>query len=202
VAGKDAIMLCLVECGETAWQTENRMHGRTDLPLSEAGRLSVTEDIDRMRTGHVAAVHHPPDEAATSTAHFIARHLHARSKAVEELAEPDLGLLEGLTQDQFEDRFPTRHRQWEDDPASFHPPEGELLNDAAQRIFEAVHRILKRSRSEETVIVLHRLALGMLRCWLANRPMTDLRTMLDGRPRVERYMLTAEMLDELGAAAE
>lgn len=201
MAGKDAIVLCVVECGETAWEAEHRMHGLTDLPLSEAGRLSMTEDIARLRCGHAAMVHHPPDEAATNTAHLVARHLKARSKAVDELVEPNLGLLEGVTAEQFEERFPTRHRQWEDDPASFHPPEGENFSEASVRIFAAVHRILKRSRSEETVIVLHKLALGMLRCWLADRPMTDLRSMLESRPRVERYVLTAEMVKELGAAA-
>jgi probable phosphoglycerate mutase len=196
-ASRRTIMLCLIQCGETAWEAERRMHGHTDLPLSEAGRAALLEDVRRLRCDRVAVVHHPPDEAATDTAHIVARRLGARTRAVSELAEPNLGLLEGLTEDQFGERFPTRHRQWIEDPGSFHAPEGDSLLQAARRIQAAVARILKRSRSRETAIVLHRLALGNMRCWLAARPLSDLHIMLAGRPRVERYALMPTTIDDL-----
>jgi broad specificity phosphatase PhoE len=194
-------MLCLIQCGESAWEAENRLHGATDLPLSEAGRTAVSEDARRLRCDHVALVHHPPDEAATDTAHILARQLGVRTRAVAELTEPNLGLLEGLTEDQFEERFPTRHHQWLDDPASFQAPDGDSLAEIANRIRGAVAHILKRSRSPESIVVLHPLSLGMMRCWLADRPLSDLREMLAGRTRIERYALTREMLQDLETTA-
>ena len=200
-SARSTIMLCLIQCGESAWEAEHRLHGATDLPLSESGRTAVNEDARKLRCDRVAVVHHSPDEAATDTAHIIARKLGARAKAVAELAEPNLGLLEGLTEEQFEERFPTRHHQWLDDPGSFQAPDGEHLLEVSNRIRNAVAHILKRSRSPESVIVLHPLSLGMMRCWLADRPLGDLREMLKGRSRTERYSMTRDMLKDLEAAA-
>ncbi|MHC4306393.1 MAG: phosphoglycerate mutase family protein, partial [Planctomycetota bacterium] len=38
-------MLTLIRCGESTWDAEGRLHGRSDLPLSIAGRASVTSDV-------------------------------------------------------------------------------------------------------------------------------------------------------------
>ena len=195
------ITLCLIRCGETAWENDARLHGTTDLPLSESSRAQLAGAVKHLRSGHVAMVHHPPDEAATETAHLVARKLHARAKAEAELADPNLGLLEGMRVQEFAERQPSRHRQWEDDPMTLEPPEGEPFAVAATRIFHAVTRVLKRSRSPEIAMVLHPLALGMLRCWLGDRRSTDLWLMLKDRPRIERYAMTIDMVDELEGAA-
>jgi broad specificity phosphatase PhoE len=84
-----------------------------------------------------------------------------------------------------------------DDPATLSPPEGEEMSTAADRLFRAVAKIIKRSRSEEIAIVLHDLGLAMLRCWLANRPLADMRDMLEPEPRIERFVLPLALVDEL-----
>lgn len=195
------MMLCLIQCGETAWESDDRIHGSTDLPLSDAGRLAVSADAQRIKTGRVSMVHHPADEAATDTANIIARKINARHKAVAELSDPHLGLLEGLHRDEFAERYPSRQRQWIDEPMLLQAPEGEALTDAASRVFTAVARLLKRSRSEEVAVVLHPIALGMMRCWLGDRRTNDLWLTLVDRPRIERYVMTVELIDELEAAA-
>src|SRR5262245_7523890 len=79
-AARNTIMLCLIQSGESAWEAENRVHGVTDLPLSETGRTALVEDAQHLRCDHVAIVHHPPDEAASDTAHIMARRLNVRTK--------------------------------------------------------------------------------------------------------------------------
>src|SRR5262249_49785638 len=154
------IMLCLIQCGETVWEGEERMHGSTDLPLSEAGRAAVAADVQRMKTDRVAMVHHPNDEAATDTAQLAARKLGAKSKPVAELADPNLGLWEALQRSEFAERYPSRYRQWLEEPMVLTPPEGENLSEAAARILGALAHLLRRSRSEEVAVVLHPLALA------------------------------------------
>jgi broad specificity phosphatase PhoE len=189
--------LWLIQCGETTWGREGRVQGSTDLPLSDAGRETVRAEVQGVQARHIATIYHPPDEAATETAHLFAAAFKSRLKAVEELLDPSLGLLEGLTEQDFEDRFPTRHRQWEDDPLALIPPDGEEIIHARSRQFGAVAKILKRLRSDDAAIVLHPIGLGLLRCWLADRPARDMRAMLASRPRVERYAMTLDMVDLL-----
>ncbi|MCH8153162.1 MAG: histidine phosphatase family protein [Planctomycetes bacterium] len=199
---RKSIVLSLIQCGETAWDAEGRLHGRTDLPLSTAGRVAVTEDAACLVSPGIATVHHSPDEAATETAQIVAKAVGAKTKSMAELAGVDLGVLDGLTEHDFAERYPKRYRQWQDDPVSLLPPEGEEVADARARMFSAVAKMLRRCRSGEVAVVLHSLGLGLLRCWLADRPPTEAWALVRARPRIERYTLAAEMIDWLEEAAK
>lgn len=197
-----SVMVSFIECGPTSWSETGRIQGATDLPLSEAGLKKVEAAAKWIDLIHAGTVYHPADDAATATAAAVARRLNARTKAVPELGDPHLGLLEGLTEQDFEERFPSRHRQWESDPLSLSPPEGEPMIEAADRLFKAVAKILKRARGEEVAIVLHALGVGLMRCWLAQRPMSDLRTISQQRPAIERYAFPIEMIEAMESATQ
>ena len=198
---RSSIMLCLIECGQTIWQTDGRVQGASDLPLSQEGRSGVLDQLSPLDASSAAVIHHPEDEAATETARLCAARISAKTKAVAELADPNLGLLEGVTIQEFAERFPSRYKQWEDDPLSLAPPEGEMIIDAADRIFKATARTLKRSRSGEIGIVLHTIGLGLMRSWLANQPLQAFRSMLTDRPRIERYSVSISLLRGLENAS-
>jgi broad specificity phosphatase PhoE len=197
MARREPIVLSLVRCGESAWASNGRMEGAADLPLADEGTASVAADAARLDPRGAGVVFHPADEAAAETARIVAEAVGARTKAVGELGDPHLGLLEGLTESEFAERFPKRYKQWQEDPLSMTPPEGEEIAEARHRIFAAVARLLRRSRHDEVAVVLHRLGTGLLACWLADRPASELWPVLRARPRVERYLLTVETIDRL-----
>lgn len=196
-----SITLALIRCGETTWDVEGRLHGRSDLPLSIDGRSAVSADIAAFGS-KLANIYHPSDDAAIETAQIVAGAAGGKAKAVADLADPDLGVLEGLTRQDFADRFSKRYKQWQEDPLSLTPPEGEPLVDARARLFGAISRLAKRSRADEIGIVLHPVGLGLIRCWLAQRPAADLWSMVRTRPRIERYLLATELVSELAEAAK
>jgi broad specificity phosphatase PhoE len=190
-------MLNLLRCGETHWEREERLHGWTDLPLTAAGRASVTSDIAHAHGVHIATIHHPDDDAATETATLWSRACSARTKSAPDLADPNLGLFEGMLEQDLAERHPKRHKQWTDDPLSLVPPEGEPIADARARLLRASAKLLKKTRATEIAFVLHPIAFGLLRCRLAERPADDLwRILADGR-RVERYAFPTAWLDRL-----
>jgi probable phosphoglycerate mutase len=190
-------MLSLVRCGDSPWERDGRLHGRTDLPLSEAGRAAVTAGLAHLAAVSIATIYHPADEAAVDTAQIVARAVGAKTKEVADLADPDLGLLEGLLEQQLAERFPRRYKQWQEDPLALVPPEGEAVADARARVFGTIARILRKSRAAEVGVVLHPIAFGLLRCWCADRPATDLRERLRDPARIERYALATGLLDSL-----
>jgi probable phosphoglycerate mutase len=197
-AKPESVILTVVRCGDTAWDAEGRLRGRNNLPLSEEGRGAVRRDAAALAGRKFAAVHHPPDDAAAETARIVAEVTGARCREVDDLADADLGVLVGMQEQEFAERFAKRFKQWQEDPVLLAPPEGESIAAARARIFEALARLLRRSRYDETAVVLHPLGLGLLRCWLAGRPSSDLRAVAAACPRVERYALGAELLDRLG----
>jgi broad specificity phosphatase PhoE len=198
---RKSMVLTLIRCGENTWDAEGRLHGRSDLPLSIAGRTSVTSDVNVLAGRRLATVYHPPDDAALETAQIVAGAVGARIKSASDLNDANLGVLEGMTTQVFADRFPKRYKQWQDDPLSLSPPDGEDLAAARARLFAAVGRMLRRSRSDEIAMVLHPLSLGFLRCWLADRPPTEVWTLVRDRPRIERYLVAMKMVRWLAEAA-
>jgi broad specificity phosphatase PhoE len=195
--------LLLVRGGESLWEHENRLHGRTDLPMSEPGRSQLLVDITRLRWMSGGTIYHPADESSAETAHLLAERFQGRAKPVADLAEPDLGLLEGLSMEEFAERFPKRFKQWEEDPIHLTPPEGEEMPSARDRILAAVEAILAKPRTAEFAIVLHPVALAMTRAALAMRPAGHLWSLLEGRPRFERYIVPddgAQRLQSLASA--
>ena len=201
MAKRSSITLTLIRCGETTWESQQRVHGVTDLPLSDAGRAAVTADLNLLRDLKIGFIHHPPDEAATDTAKICAPVLSAKLREAPELNDPNLGLLEGLTEKAFADRFRSRHKQWEENPITLSPPEGEDMTTAAARIYRGLAKLIRRSRNEEIAVVMHDLGRAMIRCWVADRPLTAMRDM-EGGPGVERIVVPLAMLDRLETAAD
>lgn len=199
---RNTVVLCVIRCGETTWARENRIAGAADLPLSDTGRAMVREDSQWAIHHRVATIYHPADEAAQATAAAFAETMKGRAKVAEDLADPHLGLLEGLTEQDFAERYSKRYKQWQDDPLSLSPPDGEHVQEARSRIFRAIARLLRRSRSDELAVVLHPIALGLLRCWASDLPPSELWRLLEDRPRVERYVFGMEMIAWLEEAAE
>ncbi|MCA9284704.1 MAG: histidine phosphatase family protein [Phycisphaerales bacterium] len=194
--------LWLLRAGETPWGAEGRVQGSADLPLAPGVREMLALEFAHLPPTAVAVVHHPADEAATDTAKLAARSFRGKPAAVDDLGEPHLGLLEGLTLGTFAERYPTRHRQWQDDPLALVAPEGEPLVDARARILHTIVRLIRRSRGAEVAVVLHPLALGLVRCVLCEAPSTEMRHMVSRRGQVERYILPVDAADRLQAAAE
>jgi broad specificity phosphatase PhoE len=201
-AKRETIVLCLFRCGETDWDVQQRLVGAADLPLSEAGRAVVRDSTQRLRLDRLSTIYHPADEAATETSSILSTALNAKTRSVGDLADPDLGLLQGLTLQDFSERYAKRYKQWQEDILSLSPPEGEEMLEARSRLFSAITQVLKRSRGVEVGLVLHQLGVGLLRCWLADRPSSDIWPMIEQRPYVERYVFGVDMIPWLEAAAE
>ncbi|HWB18994.1 MAG TPA: histidine phosphatase family protein, partial [Phycisphaerales bacterium] len=188
------IVLWLIRSGQSPWQLEGRLQGQTDLPLAPQSKIIVMNAAGELKRSGPKMIHHPGDEAATETARMIGGALKARLKAEDELADPNLGLLEGLTYDEFEERYPTRYKQWKDDRISLVPPEGEEFITARSRVFAAVAKIMKRSRSGDAGIVVHDEAWAFLRAWLRGREHTNGQA---NGSMVERYALNTKQVDEM-----
>ncbi|MCZ6834567.1 MAG: histidine phosphatase family protein [Planctomycetota bacterium] len=192
----------LMQCGETTWAREGRLRGHTDLPMSNSGRSAVNADIVRLSGSSITTIHHPGDEAASEAALLVSEATGAKAKKVDDLADPDLGLLEGLTEQMFSDRYSKRFKAWREDLMALNPPDGENLSDARERLFTAMAKILKKSKNNEILFLLHPLAMGMCLCWLTNRPPDEFWTVMSEHSRLERYAMTADQLVQMVEAAQ
>lgn len=175
---KDAgIRLLLVRSGPTAWDAGGRLQGAADLPLSETGRTETETFVRSLGRVTLATVYCAPDEASIETAKLIAgsgRRLAGRVLALPELADPHVGLWEGLRQDELEERYPRAWGQFVEDACCVTPPEGETIESLHARLMPVLARAVARARAGSRVcVVLRPLALGVLRCRLNGLPLSE-----------------------------
>lgn len=90
--------LVLVRHGETDWNRDGRIQGRSDIPLNDLGREQARQAGERLAAEHWDAVAASPLSRAAETARIIAdRVALGHVELLDELVERHYGESEGLT---------------------------------------------------------------------------------------------------------
>jgi alpha-ribazole phosphatase len=155
--------LILVRHGETIWNTQRRLQGHTDIPLSETGRQQARATARRLANDPVAAIYASDLQRASETAAIIAASLNLPVRPDPRLREQSKGVWESLTWDEIVARYPAETAQWQTD-SSFRPPGGEGLREVAARVAAALADIRAACPGQRVVIVGHGMALRTLIC--------------------------------------
>lgn len=142
--------IALIPCAATDWHAEHRLLGRTELAATESGLAACATWIETLRPLSLTIVYHGPDELSHATARAVAKPLHVRTRALRDLAEADLGLWVGLTDEQLALRYQAAAELLRESPLNVAPPEGEPLADVARRIETMLGKQLQK-RSEGAV---------------------------------------------------
>jgi len=161
----------VVRSGQTEWDHIGRLQGSTDVPLCKQTLPELQACINELAGTRIGSIHCGPDEASVESADLLAKTTDGTVTVVNDLAEMNLGLWEGMLLAEMTTRFPRACKAWMEDPSLINPPGGETLIEARERITGAACRILDRARSGSSIaLVLRPIALGMVRCWLGDEP--------------------------------
>ena len=160
----------LARHGETAWNSEGRWQGRTDIALSDTGRAQAAALAVRLaRLGdRIGRVLSSDLCRAAETAEIVSRALGLPPPVIDaRLRERGFGVFEGLTREECVGRYPAEWARYEQD-RRLHPPGGEPQEEVAQRFEAAVGEALKAQAAiaGALLIVAHG---GALRSFLSVR---------------------------------
>lgn len=164
--------LYLIRHGQTRWNLEGKIQGKTDIPLNETGMEQARLLGKAMENKPVAAVYTSPLKRARQTAACVARGQGFKEIAVEGLREVDFGLWEGLTWKEIEKRYPEDFALWDKNPAEHTPTGGEKREDCRARCAAAMERILRESEKEgdkDIAVVAHGGILVFAVLWLIRK---------------------------------
>jgi broad specificity phosphatase PhoE len=157
----------LIRAGATDYDEQGRVQGVLDLPLSERGRAEVQALAARLAATPLDAMYFGPGESVAKTAEAVGRTVGLRPKRLDDLRNLDHGLWQGLQVEEIRRRNPKVFRQWLEDPRTVCPPDGETIEDALDRLRDALKPLLKRHRDESFGLVVAepaaRLIAGILR---------------------------------------
>ncbi|MDB5352704.1 MAG: fructose-2,6-bisphosphatase [Planctomycetota bacterium] len=156
----------LIRPGATVYDEQDRIQGILDVPLSDRGKAEVAQLAERLSGSSLSALYCGPGESVGRTAEAVARVLGLRPKRVDELRNLDQGLWQGLQFEEIKRRNLKLFRQWQDDPRTICPPQGEAIEDAMDRIKAALKPLIRRHRDETIGLVAGEPLAQLISCYL------------------------------------
>jgi broad specificity phosphatase PhoE len=142
--------LLLVRHGETMWNSDAVYRGRSEVPLSEQGRLQAEYLGRSLSQAGLVALHTSPLMRSRETADAIARYSGISAQVEPDLTDIDCGEWEGLSDAQVKEKYSDLRSTWLATPHLVRLPGGESLQDVSTR----VARVLAKTIEEPGVVVL------------------------------------------------
>ena len=134
--------------GETAWNAENKVCGRTDVPLNDKGREQARALAEKLAGLNIHRILTSPLSRVRETAAIIAQKCPAPVQVEPRLIEQDYGILEGT--DRLGEDFLNHKRMF-----AFRYPGGESMMQLAGRIYPLLDELQTRYRDESLLLVCH-----------------------------------------------
>lgn len=168
------LRIALILPGATDYDTQGRIQGSLNISLNEQGRREVAQLVEQVRPLSLETLYASGCESAWQTASTIAEALDLKLKKLDHMQNLDHGLWQGMLVDEVKLRQPKVYRQWQDQPESICPPEGETLAEARQRVQAALTKLLKKHKQGTVGLVLPEPLASVARALLAHCELGDL----------------------------
>lgn len=146
--------IILVRHGRTAWNSEGRWQGHSDIGLDEVGIEQAR------RTASLLAALHPDvlvssdlvraQQTAQSVGEATGLPLHTDPG----LRETNLGEWAGLTGSEIAQRWPVELREWLNGDVHQRPPGGENRIDVTRRVLDSLQRHVAELATGQTLVVI------------------------------------------------
>jgi probable phosphoglycerate mutase len=167
--------ILLIRPGVTEYDQQGRIQGTLDIPLCEDGRRQVEAMIEELRTQPITAIYTCPCQAAQQTAEALGDAVDVKVKSLDTLQNLDHGLWQGMLVTDVKTKQPKVYRQWQEQPETICPPQGETVIDTEERLQLALAKLTKKYRAEGLVaVVLPEPAASVLRHVLRHDNLGDL----------------------------
>lgn len=151
----------------TRWNTERRIQGSKDLPLSETGKTEAAALLPRLSAYGFDRIYASPYQRAVQTARIYADHLDIPLNLHPGLSELNHGRWEGHVIDTLLASPESGYGRWLENPMGTPIPDGtETVIEAQNRVADAVADIANANGNRTVLVVLHKHIRALLQCRL------------------------------------
>ena len=167
------IKIYVARHGETTWNAEMRIQGRSDPGLSPRGEAQSLALLKWLKDQPISAIYTSTLQRSIHTAEPIAHHLGLAIRQQPELDEINFGILEGKT---LADMDVVTRAEWEkfrSNRLQYHVPGAENYLDVVARLKPFVDALLQNHQGQEILIVGHRATNRMLIGLLLDYPLEE-----------------------------
>jgi probable phosphoglycerate mutase len=143
----------LVRAGATDFDLQGRIQGTLDVPLCAEGVRQAEAAALGVASFLPTALYSSPAKAAVQTAEIVAKRLDLKNKKLLKLQNLDQGLWQGLLVEEVRTKQPKVYRQWQEQPETVCPPQGETVLAAKARVAESLAKTLRKHKGGPLVLV-------------------------------------------------
>jgi len=148
--------IIFIRHGETIWNTEKRLQGHLNSPLTSKGETQASLIAKRLKKGHFTSLYSSDLGRALQTAEYISNACNKPIIIDKELREHDFGIFQGLTYKEMEDKYPIEWNKYNSSNGfNYIIPQGESLKQRSERAIKVLNKIAERHKKETIVIVSH-----------------------------------------------
>lgn len=188
------LQIVLIRPGSTHYDQQQRVQGNLDMPLSPDGTAEVMNLVEPLREQGLQVMYAAGSQPALQTGELLADALELRLRKLDHLENINLGLWQGMQIAEVRHKQPRVYRQWQEQPETVCPPEGEMLGEADDRVRTAVTRLLRRHKEGTIGLVLPEPLLSLARRLLVQEELGDLWQPSEGRGGWKRLAVDPETL--------
>ena len=134
--------------GETAWNAENKICGRTDLPLTDRGIRQAKALAENMAGIPIERIIASPMIRAQQTAAAVSEVLGIAVQTDARLIEQNFGIFEG--KDRKDPGYLANKRMF-----AYRYPGGESQMDVAHRVYSLIEELKEKYSDESILLVCH-----------------------------------------------
>jgi broad specificity phosphatase PhoE len=169
----------LVRHGETEWNTQNRLQGNQDSPLTRNG-------IEQAHELRKILEHYTIDQAyvsslkrAKDTVEIILKDSELDAVITKNLREINLGPWEGKTREETALSHPDEYNAFWESPDLFNLPEAETFQNLQHRVVEQIDSIFVKGENKNILVVSHWIAIKVSIAHYSSIPLTQLSNIAD-----------------------
>ncbi len=160
--------IILIRSGTTEYDEQGRIQGTLNIPLSKDGRRKTDEVILTLSDESIAAIYTSPCQSSKHVAKALGDAKELKPKTLEKLQNLDHGLWQGMLVEDVKVKQPKVYRQWQEQPETVCPPNGETVCAAKARIANVLIRLAKKYKNGGQIAIvvpepLHSLCRHVLR---------------------------------------
>ncbi|MBI4674420.1 MAG: alpha-ribazole phosphatase [Chloroflexi bacterium] len=149
------LKLYLVRHGESAWNQRRVYTGQQDVPLSELGQRQAAQLAEHLAETPLAEIYASPLKRANDTVQPLAKLKHQNITLDARLAEIHHGAWEGNSASEVRTQYAAEYLAWRTQPHRVQMPEGESLEDVAQRVQSFLRDVLAAYADGNILIATH-----------------------------------------------
>ncbi len=153
--------LLAIRHGETAWNSDGRYQGQTDVALNATGHEQAALVARALARESLHLVYSSDLARAVQTAQILAAEAGVPLRLDAGLREQHFGVFQGLLASEIDERWPGDHQRWLRREPDFGPLDGETRRAFSDRCVGAFLRLAREHRGQTVAVVCHG---GVLDC--------------------------------------